>query len=1470
MAEEPPASPKSAKFFIPEGVYFIEGYGYGYYDLNNQWVYWYPSDSDYYERDTVESKDKENGRDFFDALYTSSLDSPAAPPQHQQQQLQQQQQQQQQPQQQQEQDSTLLSHPQHTPQQHDLFANTPPHDSFQLATHHHSSQLDHPSQHETPTFLQPPTDSVQHQDLPFDAPNADVYPPPPAFLEDDQPPFLQQECSPQPTQQDLYTPQEVPQEPMFLQEAYTPQQSLYPTQPMVPQQQLHEDTAQFDPYVPLQQDSREITHQEQHQLNPYGPPVVEQPKHNVEPYAPPPPVMQQASQARTENVGHVEVHEEVHHVDAYAPPVVEKAVHQDPYDPLTVVQPGTYEQPQQEVHQVDPYATAPVVDQAVQEPSQPELQQTNPYAPAPTVEQVPEPSQPEVQQMNPYAPPPAAQQGTYQIDPYAPVEAPEIQQKAPPQQNPYAPQPPSIQRDPYSPQPASLQREAPQLDVYSPPPASLHKQVPTQLLQRDPYSPQTLQQEDLYAPQSNSLKQQGSHYTPPAALQQDLYSPKYQKQPSLQSPPSVQQGYLPGPPPPATQHAAQQPSHIPHDKPSNAPIISFGFGGKLVIHTPSSDSLDSPFTNSAVKSTPSSVAIYNLSTLLPPNLGAKFPGPLLGNTQTKKNQVVEYLDARISEEGFTNDQSKLTLLRVVKVLLLNNGVFSSKISQEIRQALLPDSEPRESSHKRAPSGLQITVPADETSPHIKPFPSSQTPYLVSSELNDEGDSTVATYTTTSKALNILQELLVKGQKRDAVYFALENQMWSHALIISSCVDKELWSESVNALTSHELGEGWDSLRVAYNLFAGTLNNSTPRASNWNMTAATLVSNLDSMDAQIALSNLGDKLINEGDIHAGHTCYLLAADTQKLKLLGYTGEGSDIDACRLTEILEYAYSLNPQHKKGDYVGLPHLQSHKLLHAWELTELDEISDANRYCEAIATTIKMSKGSPYYHPDLFIELKELSDRLSSRGDNNDKSWITKKMVRPSLDTLWNSMEGRLTKFIVGNDEDSQTPVAKSNEAAKDVGPFAQFTSIDESSTNGKLSRAASALDLPNWNGISDRRVSDSPAYLSPEMVYSQPRAASAMGGLAGMDGNAPGAYGRGPPVSTSNSLNSGASFNEDITPVATSFGAATATNKMPPPPPPPSALKSPFGHTDVPSEDFNAPEEIDENEGGNFISLMDSMSAPIIPSANGTAYMPTNNRTIDEIDELDEDDDLGFGNDSTKKAKEKRDKELKEKAAVNGGGFQAPAPDQVTQPGQKGPQPSAPQPPPAPASGWFSRSNTPVPEEKKPAEKRPELKQSASSSWLSRWWKKDDQQGNGPVKAKLGEQSSFYYDPAQKRWVNKNSDASSGSSPKMPPPPPRANTTSPGVGRPPAGRGSALKNSVSMDLKGGLSSSSATSAPLPARSPVAPPGPPAGPPTRPSSTTPGPMASSTSPPPPGSGQPTGRKAKKGGRPKYVAVNI
>ena len=49
--------------------------------------------------------------------------------------------------------------------------------------------------------------------------------------------------------------------------------------------------------------------------------------------------------------------------------------------------------------------------------------------------------------------------------------------------------------------------------------------------------------------------------------------------------------------------------------------------------------------------------------------------------------------------------------------------------------------------------------------------------------------------------------------------------------------------------------------------------------------------------------------------------------------------------------------------------------------------------------------------------------------------------------------------------------------------------------------------------------------------------------------------------------------------------------------------------------------------------------------------------------------------------------------------------------------------------------------------------EVKQTASSGWLSRLWKRADSTSPAPVKANLGEESSFYYDKELKRWVNKN---------------------------------------------------------------------------------------------------------------------
>ena len=57
-----------------------------------------------------------------------------------------------------------------------------------------------------------------------------------------------------------------------------------------------------------------------------------------------------------------------------------------------------------------------------------------------------------------------------------------------------------------------------------------------------------------------------------------------------------------------------------------------------------------------------------------------------------------------------------------------------------------------------------------------------------------------------------------------------------------------------------------------------------------------------------------------------------------------------------------------------------------------------------------------------------------------------------------------------------------------------------------------------------------------------------------------------------------------------------------------------------------------------------------------------------------------------------------------------------------------------------------------------------------WFGGWFKKDPNASPGPIKAKLGEENSFYYDPELKKWINKKAGGASAPIPTPTPPPPK----------------------------------------------------------------------------------------------------
>jgi hypothetical protein len=64
--------------------------------------------------------------------------------------------------------------------------------------------------------------------------------------------------------------------------------------------------------------------------------------------------------------------------------------------------------------------------------------------------------------------------------------------------------------------------------------------------------------------------------------------------------------------------------------------------------------------------------------------------------------------------------------------------------------------------------------------------------------------------------------------------------------------------------------------------------------------------------------------------------------------------------------------------------------------------------------------------------------------------------------------------------------------------------------------------------------------------------------------------------------------------------------------------------------------------------------------------------------------------------------------------------------------------------------------------------------NSGWLSGWFKKEGaegQQQQGPIRAKLGEENSFYYDENLKKWVNKKAGTDAATPTPATAPPPRA---------------------------------------------------------------------------------------------------
>ncbi|PPR08071.1 hypothetical protein CVT24_010532 [Panaeolus cyanescens] len=914
-------------------------------------------------------------------------------------------------------------------------------------------------------------------------------------------------------------------------------------------------------------------------------------------------------------------------------------------------------------------------------------------------------------------------------------------------------------------------------------------------------------------------------------------------------------------PPPTVPAYAPSPSLLGTNDPlsrtsAHAPIITFGFGGKVVTCFHRMAGMNAGF-DVALSSRPSSeIKVYTLHKLLPESVlhnASSFPGPLVADpgasslslvrvnqatqAKAKKAALITYLTGRALEieQGLgylsvgdrQRAEGKRTLINLLKIMIENDGKLLGTIASDlaIRQALVPRLE---------------SVPALQDGMSLQ----------ASHRTSSVDERPISTTILRASALDKIEEFLLQGERRQAYHYAADEKLWAHALIIASSIDKESWKEVVSEFLRSELTSshgansahqpGRESLKVAYSLFSGqgaaavqelssptllqkatlrppvTLAPSvTPRTPNfsnlappapqvseeslqsWAETAAMLISSPLSQEASAALTALGDQLMGHNFVEAAHSCYLLSPQTSlvgglgspntRITLLGakYPGDAMrDSDTIILSEIWEFALSLaSPAKGQDAFHGLAHLQAYRLLRAAWLAEIGEVQLAGRYCEAITASI--TQNSPYTTFSLMHHLQGLQQQLSGVFHDKSGSWIGGKLTKPSLDSISGWIEGRFTKLVTGDADSpsSEVDVAKPTEQTF-AGPFAHYSTISSTVPSARSSpqprppqqppqRTSSAMATPSYYAppAPVERSSSALGYMGQKSspTLHAPFSHTAANGHGNGHGNGYASHGYGngvpAPIDTTAAKSDPNEPADTETPVQTGGWWESAGFH--------DTSKTPTAATFVKLDEAPVAESAD-----GFISLMDEhpMSFGASPSPVASNYSYKGRQDSVEEDE----EDLGFGN-----SKPKPKVETETEASGNGAN-------------------SSGKPSPAPSS---------------PVEKPAAAQPANTGGWLSRWWKGGGETSSGPVKASLGEESAFYYDKEQKRWVNKKAGADDTPKPTPPPPPSRPQTASPGFSgpkAPPAAGPPPPRSSSAIDL----STEPPTKVPMRIRSNLAPP--------------------------------------------------
>ncbi|KAJ4406515.1 vesicle coat component [Gnomoniopsis sp. IMI 355080] len=599
---------------------------------------------------------------------------------------------------------------------------------------------------------------------------------------------------------------------------------------------------------------------------------------------------------------------------------------------------------------------------------------------------------------------------------------------------------------------------------------------------------------------------------------------------------------------------------------------------------------------------------------------------------------------------------------------------------------------------------------------------------------------------------------------------------------------------------------------------------------WRETLTLILSNRSTGDAQ-AVNSLGNLLSGYGRAEAAHICFLFARSATVFGGLDdpraqFVLVGADhrtqpqqffkeTEALLLSEVYEYGLSLTGTPSLAN--GVPHLSVYKLQHAMTLAEHGFRDKALQYCDMILKDMSaQTRRSPYHHVVLESAVEDLRQRiLQAPNKEGSNSWISK----PSMDKVSSSVWSRFNKFVAGDDADA--PGQGSPKFGEESGPFAGLQGGTPTVSRPPSAAGATGMDMfsspngypgatslaPNTSPVLTRTASryapgaaQSPAAASPYDPVSSytPSGRSSLERTSGEYSRSPyeprrasdfatgpaGGYVPGHVAAPAQALPDpalGISNNSPYLPASQTINTAvTAPNTSQASGPQTPSIYTPYSQQSPYAPVVNnaspyapaAPVAEDkpvvgdgQNHGYEPPSLGTVQDEPVKsdevaessggyepPSFQPYGYEPPSYQPVAETGDSDKEDELkpkkkSFMDDDDKddfpsmsasqtaeKSKSQKDKENEElfrKAAEEDA---KRAEEEKAAKAKKG----------WGFGGWFGGG-------------KKESLDSASP--------------NKPIRAKLGEKSSFVYDPEQKRWVNKAAGAEAQTPVAATPPPPRA---------------------------------------------------------------------------------------------------